>query len=57
MLLFTLRSLDTMPAKSLATLTMVYAIGELQNPFPRKTMLCEGDVNNSASRSDAFLRR
>ena len=34
---------------------MVYAIGELQNPLSRKTMLCKGDLNNSARRSDAFL--
>ena len=46
-----------MPANSLGTLAMVYAIGELQNPLPRKTMLCKGDMNNSASRSDAFLQR
>ena len=31
----------TMPAKSLRTLAMIYAIGELQNPLPRKTMLCK----------------
>ena len=47
----------TMPAKSLGALAMIYAIGELQNPLPRKTMLCKGDMNNSASRSDAFLQR
>ena len=34
---------------------MIYAIGELQNLLPRKTMLCEGDMNNPAGRSDAFL--
>ena len=39
----------TMPAKSLGTLAMVYAIGELQNPLFH--------MNNSASRSDAFLQR
>ena len=36
-----------MPAKSLGTLAMIYAIGELQNPLPRKTMLCKGDMNIS----------
>ena len=44
-----------MPVKSLGRLAMVYAIGELQNPLPPKTMLCEGDTNNPAYRSDAFL--
>ena len=34
---------------------MIYAIGELQNPLPRKTVPCGGDMNNSAGRSDAFL--
>ena len=33
-----------MSAKSLETLAMIYAIGELQNPLPRKTMLCKGDM-------------
>ena len=36
---------------------MIYAIGELQYPLPRKTMLCKGDMNNSASRSEVFLQR
>ena len=36
---------------------MIYAIGELQNALPRKTMLCKGDMNNSASRSEALLQR
>ena len=45
----------TMPDKSLGTLAMFYAIGELQNPLPRKTMLCKGDMNNPPGRSDAFL--
>ena len=49
--------LRTMCAKSLGTLAMIYAIGELQNPLPRKTMLCKGDMNNSAGRSEEFLRR
>ena len=43
-----------MPAKSLGTLAMIYAIGELQNPLPRKTMLWKGDMNNPDGRSDAF---
>ena len=46
---------STMPAKSLGTLAMIYDIDELQNPLPRKTMLCGGDMNNPACRSDAFL--
>ena len=44
-----------MPAKSLGTLAMIYAIVELQNPLPCKTM-CKGDMNISASRSDTFLQ-
>ena len=36
---------------------MIYAIVELQNPFPRKTMLWKGDMNISVSRSDTFLQR
>ena len=44
-----------MSAKSLGTLAMIYAIDELQNPFPLKSMLCEGDMNKPAGRSDAFL--
>ena len=47
----------TMSAKSLGALAMVYATGELQNPLPRKTMLCEGNMNNPAGISDAFLQR
>ena len=43
-------------AKSLGTLAMVYAIGELQIPLPsRKIMLCDGDMNSPTGRSDAFL--
>ena len=44
-----------MPAESLGTFAMIYAIGKKQNPLPRKTMLCEGDMNSPAGRSDAFL--
>ena len=36
---------------------MIYAIGELQNLLPCKTMLWKGNMNNSASRSDTFLQR
>ena len=43
-----------MPAKSLGTLAMIYAIGELQNSLPRKKILCAGDMNNPAGRGDAF---
>ena len=46
-----------MPAKSLGTLAMIYAIVELQNPLPRKTMFWKGDTNVSASTSDTFLQR
>ena len=46
----------TMPAKSLGTLAMIYAIVELQNPLPRKTMLWKADMNVSASTSDTFLQ-
>ena len=46
-----------MPTKSLGTLAMIYAIVELQNPLPRKTMLCKGDMNISASTSDKFLQK
>ena len=45
-----------MPAKSLGTLAMIYAIVELQNPLPRKTMLWKADMNVSASTSDTFLQ-
>ena len=45
-----------MPAKSLGTLAMIYAIIELQNPLPRKIMLWKGDMNISANRSDTFLQ-
>ena len=44
-----------MSAKNLGTLAMIYAFGELQNPLPCETMLCKGDMNNPAGRSDAFL--
>ena len=47
--------MTTMSAKSLGTLAMIYATGELQNPLPLKTMLCEGDMNNPVGRSDALL--
>ena len=45
----------TMSAKSLGTLAMIYAIDEVQNPLPLKTMLCEGDMNSPVRRSNAFL--
>ena len=41
--------------KSLGTLAVIYAEDELRNPHSRKTMLCEGDMNTPADRSDAFL--
>ena len=37
----------TMPAKSLGTLPVIYAVDEQQNPLPRKTMLFEGDMNST----------
>ena len=51
------RITGTMPAKSLGTLAMIFAIVELQNPLLRKTMLWKGDMNISASTSDTFLQR
>ena len=36
-----------MSAKSLGTLPVIYAADEQQNPLPRKTMLFEGDTNNT----------
>ena len=45
----------TMSAKSLGALAMIYATDKLHNPLPRKTMLCEGDMNNPVGRSDVFL--
>ena len=49
--------LPAMPAKSLGTLAMIYAIFELQSLLSRKTILCKGDMNISASTSDTFLQR
>ena len=46
--ILSMEAVAAMPAKSLETLAMVYAIGKLQSPLPRKTMLCEGDMNNPA---------
>ena len=45
-----------MPAKSLGTLAMIYAVVELRNSLPRKTMLWKGDMNISTSTSDTFLQ-
>ena len=36
-----------MSAKSLGTLPVIYAVGKLQNPLPRKRMLFEGDTNTN----------
>ena len=44
----------TMPAKNLETLPMIYAIDELQNPLPRKTMLFEENMTTVFGRSDAL---
>ena len=46
--------IQTMPAKSLGTLPMIYAIDELQNPLPRKTMLFEENMTTVFGRSDAL---
>ena len=47
----------TILAESFGTRAMIYAIVELQNPLPRKTMSWKGDMNISASTSDTFLQR
>ena len=44
-----------MSAKSLRILDMTNATDDLQNPFSRATMLCEGEMNSPAGSSDAFL--
>ena len=36
-----------MPAKSLRTLPVIYAVDEQQNPLPRETILCGGDTNST----------
>ena len=41
-----------MSAKSLETLPVIYAADELQNFLPRKTMLFEGDTNNTGGIND-----
>ena len=41
----------TLSAKSLRTLSMIYAVDELQNPLPRTTMLFEGDRNSTAEKN------
>ena len=41
-----------MPAKSVGTLTMIYAKDELQHSLPHHTMLSEADMNNATGRSD-----
>ena len=43
-----------MSAKSLGTFPVIYAVDELQNPFPRKTMLFEGDKNSTGGRMVPF---
>ena len=45
-----------MPAESLGTLAMIYAIVELQNPLSHKTMLWKGDMNISASKVMHFYK-
>ena len=44
----------TMIAKSLGTLPVIYAVDELQNPLPRKTVLFEGDTNTTGGENDVF---
>ena len=46
--------LPPMSAKSPGTLPMIYAVDELQNPLPRKTMLFEGDTNSTGGINDVF---
>ena len=47
------KKIQTMSPKSLGTLPVIYAIDELQNPLPRKTMLFEGHMTSTFGRSDA----
>ena len=35
---------------------MIYAVDELQNPLPRKTVSCGGDTNSTGGENDVFLR-
>ena len=44
---------NTMSAKSLGTLAMIYVTDVLQHPLHHYTMLSKADMNNLASRSDA----
>ena len=41
-----------MSATGLGTLPVIYAVDEQQNPLPRKTMLFEGDTNNTGGRNE-----
>ena len=43
-----------MPAKSLGTLPVIYAVDKQQNPLPRKTMLCGGDTNSAGGEKYVF---
>ena len=43
-----------MSAESLGTLNVICAADEQHNPFPRKTMLFEGDTNSTGGRNDVF---
>ena len=43
-----------MPAKSLGTLPVIYAVDKQQNPLPRKTMLCGGDTNSTGGENYVF---
>ena len=45
-----------MSAKSLGTLSVIYAVDEQQSPLPRKTMLCGGDSNSTEGGNDVFPR-
>ena len=45
---------STMPAKSLGTFHVIYAIDKLQNPLPRKTMFVESHMTSTIGRNDAF---
>ena len=46
--------LSTTSAKSLGKPPVIYAVDELHNPLPRKTMLFEGDTNSTGGRNDVF---
>ena len=48
---------STMPAKSLGTLPVIYAVDKQQNPLPHKTMLCYGAPKGKIIRNFYFILR